>query len=368
MASRRSHFKTALDFSHRGIRIRLAMNLRRRHGRWYVRFSLDGKQWERSTGESDRDKALCKISEIVKQAAHEIEQGVTQSVTTFAELVAEYRPFAKVNKAASSYEREASTTRVLMRVFADAKLAKITRLDIELYMQKRLEKVKPSSVNRELALLRHMLNKAVDWGYLKTNPAARVKPFKEPPGRVRYLSDGERERLLDACKDSENAMLYPVVFTALNTGMRKGELQRLTWDDVDFDERIITVRQTKNNEIRHIPVNSVLLPVLEDLSRANPHAHYVFSRPDGTAYGNWRKSFDNACRNAGIKDFRFHDLRHTFASYLGMSGCNAFEIKALTGHKTLSMAARYTHISSECLRLAVDKIRARLGHKLGQPV
>ena len=364
---RRSRWKTRLDIRFREITLTITVNLRRRAGRWYVRFTLDGRQWERSTGETDRDKALCKISEIVKQAVREIENGYTgktKVVTTLSELAKEYIPYAEANKATSTVQREKFTMRILLSAFRNKKLVEITNQDIEHYMQKRKQEVKPASVNRELALLRHMLNKAVDWGDLETNPARKVKPFKEPPGRIRYLSNGERERLLEECKRSDNPLLYPIVLTALYTGMRKGELQRLTWDDVDLTERSIAVMQTKNNEVRHIPISDDLLPVLLALLNENPHSYYVFSTPDGNKpCGNWRRAFETACRRADVANFRFHDLRHTFASYLGMSGCNAFEIKALTGHKTLAMAARYTHISDVQLRTAVNKIRAKLGQR-----
>jgi len=358
---RRSRWKVRLDIGLRGATLTIDMTLyRRKNGRWYVRVTLDGRQWERSTGETDRDKALCKISEIVKQAVRGIENGYTgktKVVTTLSELAKEYIPYAEAHKAKSTVEKEASKMKLLVSAFGERKLTGITVRDIELYMQHRSKVVKPRTVNLELALLRHMLNKAVDWGYLKGNPAKRVKPFKEPPGRIRYLRRDEYDRLLSVCQLTPG--LYEIVLTALETGMRKGELQRLTWDDVDFEKRIITVKQSKNNETRHIQISKGLLPVLKGLLLERPHSHYVFSTPDGNKpCGNWRRAFETACRRADVANFRFHDLRHTFASYLGMSGCNAFEIKALTGHKTLAMAARYTHISDVQLRTAVNKIRA----------
>jgi integrase len=283
-----------------------------------------------------------------------------QQAVSFADLTREYLPYAEANKAHSTTHRDKSRMRRLLRIFGNKKLSEITGREIERYMQERRKTAQPATVNRELALLKHMLRKAVDWEYLQSNPARAIKLFKEPPGRIRWLNDGERERLLDECRRSVNPLLFSIVLTAIYTGMRKGELQRLTWDDVSFDAviPIITVKHTKNNETRYIPISESLLPVLRYLFNAIPIAHYVFSKPDGTAYGDWRKSFTSACKRAGVKDFRFHDLRHTFASYLGMAGCNVFEIKALTGHKTLAMVARYTHISDRRLKVAVDSIDA----------
>jgi hypothetical protein len=137
----------------------------------------------------------------------------------------------------------------------------------------------------------------------------------------------------------------------------------LTWDDVDFEQKLIAVKKTKTNEIRYMPMNEELFSMLKELRDSHPHWHYVFSKEDGTAYGNWRLAFQEACRRAGIKDFRFHDLRHTFASYLAMKGYNAFTIMLLTGHKTLSMVTRYTHLADRHVRDAVCVLGEKLGKK-----
>ncbi len=334
-----------------------AMNLRQRNGRWYLRLWLDGSRREFATGETDYDKALLKISEIVRKATQETSRGPI----TFEELASEYIPYAQANKADKTASEEVIKLKGILKVFGNRKLSEITTREIESYLLKRGKDVGRATVARDLALIRYMLRKAVDWGYLKENPAQKIKSPKEPPGRTRWLRDSEKERLLDACKHSQNPFLYEIVFTALNTGMRKGELQQLTWDDVDLDERVITIRKTKNNEIRHIPISKRLFPVFRDLRSKNPHWHYVFSKSDGTVYGRWDHAFQNACKLAGLKDFRFHDLRHTFGSYLGMQGENAFVIKKLMGHKTLAMTDRYTHINEPTLRSAVDKVGGKVG-------
>jgi len=351
-----------LDFSIKGIK--LSGNVRvyqRDNGRWYVRFTLNGKRRMLSTGETDKTQALLKLGEIVKAAECTNAFGPPlKRVSTFRELAEEYIAYAEANKASSTIQRDKRRLGKLFAAFGSNRLTDITQRKVELYMQEREKEVKPATVNREFALLRHMLRKAVEWDYLPVSPARTVKPFKESPGRVRYLSDSERERLLDACKHSDSDMLYPVVLTALLTGMRRGELQELTWDDVNFPEARITVRRSKNNETRHIPIHRDLLEVLAELRNRYPYAQYVFCKPDGKPYGNWRRAFETACRQAGVANFRFHDLRHTFGSYLGMKGCNAYTIMRLMGHKTIAMSARYTHISEEQLRAAVDGIGAKV--------
>ena len=126
-------------------------------------------------------------------------------------------------------------------------------------------------MNRELALLKHLCTKAVEWGYLKANPLKSVKFLKEPPGRLRYLTREEMDPLLDACSPH----LRPIVVTALNTGMHKSEILGLTWQDIDFGARTITVRQTKNNEPRVIPMNRTLYEELRQLPHYL-HSAYVF--------------------------------------------------------------------------------------------
>jgi len=333
----------------------------RTNGRWYVRFTLNGKRRMLSTGETDKTQALLKLGEIVKTVERTDGLGVqARRVSMFAELVKEYIAYAEANKAVSTAQSDKRRLAKLLAAFGAERLTEITQRKVERYMQDRRKEVKPATVNRDVALLRHMLNKAVDWEYLESNPLKRVKPFKEPPGRTRYLIDAERERLLDACKHSDSDMLYPVVLTALLTGMRKGELQELTWDDVNFPEARITVRRSKNNETRHIPIHRDLLEMLQQLHNRYPYAHYVFCKPDGKPYGDWRRAFKTVCRQAGITNLRFHDLRHTFGSYLGMNGSNAYTIMRLMGHKTIAMSARYTHISEVQLKAAVDGIGAKV--------
>lgn len=248
--------------------------------------------------------------------------------------------------------------RLLLEAFGQCKLIEITSRDIERYMQLRSKDVRPATVNRELALLRHMLNKAIDWGYLQENPAKKVKPFKEPPGRVKYLRKDEYERLLTVCKLTPG--LYEIVYTALHTGMRKGELVSLTWGDVDFERMEITLRETKNNEIWVIPICDALLSVLEELYQKHL-GHHVFTREDGTPYGDPHHRFKTACKRAGVEDFRFHDLRHTYASYLVIAGIDIRTVQELMGHKTVKMTMRYSHLSKTHLRAAVNKIRAGFG-------
>ena len=147
--------------------------------------------------------------------------------------------------------------------------------------------------------------------------------------------------------------LKAILITALNTGMRKGEILGLKWKDINFRQRVIVLLDTKNNERREVPINKLLFEVLLPL-RKNPDSPYVFSKKNGKPYSNVRTSFETTKEKAGIEDFRFHDLRHTFASHLVMAGVGLRTVQELLGHKSYEMTLRYTHLSPDHKKAAVD--------------
>lgn len=234
---------------------------------------------------------------------------------------------------------------------------------------KRKKKEMPRSaatVNRYLAVLSHCFTMAVkEWGWIDDNPVRRVSKPQEPRGRVRFLSDSERAALLAACKESGNPYLYDVVLLALSTGMRKGEIMGLTWDAVDFQRRMITLEHTKNGERRGVPLVGPVYNALLERSRIRRiDSPFVFPAP--FRYGQEPKPIDiqNAWRvamkRAELKDFRFHDLRHSAASYLAMNGASLAEIAAVLGHKTLAMVQRYAHLSDAHTSKVVERMNTAI--------
>lgn len=139
----------------------------------------------------------------------------------------------------------------LSSVFGRDSLFEITPFMMEEYKAAMLEKVAPARVNRELACLKHTYTKAIEWGYVKTNPVKAVELLKEPPGRLRYLRPEEAKALIGSCR----GYLRSIVITALNTGMRRAEILTLTWKDVELENCKVTARNTKNNDTRMIPLN-----------------------------------------------------------------------------------------------------------------
>jgi len=185
-----------------------------------------------------------------------------------------------------------------------------------------------------------------DLGWLDHNPLKDVSKPKVPRGRVRFLSNEERESLLKACKESSSKALYPIVVIALATGARLSEITHLRWKDVDLQRAIIRLEETKNGERRSIPLATPALRIFQDLNKVRRiDTDMVFPRADGKEPIDLRKTFARTAEKAGLDDFRFHDLRHTAASYLAMNGASLLEIADILGHKTLAMVKRYAHLS-----------------------
>lgn len=198
-----------------------------------------------------------------------------------------------------------------------------------------------------------MFTKAVDWNMVEEDVLKRVRKVKlleENNRRLRYLSKEECQALIDACADH----LRPIVVTALNTGMRKGEILSLKWENVDLNHKFILLDRTKNGERREIPINATLRATLIGIKRRLDISHVFYDQLTGSSYGDIKNSFNGACKRAGINNFRFHDLRHTFASHLVMEGVDLTTVSRLLGHRDLTMTLRYSHLSPLHLSKAVD--------------
>lgn len=220
----------------------------------------------------------------------------------------------------------------------------------------------PATVNRYLAVLSHALNVAVhEWGWLEASPLRRVRHLREPQGRVRWLDDAERQRLLAACTQSPNRLLLPVVVLALATGARKQELLGLTWREVDVRRARVLLLVTKTGERRSVPLTGRALTELQTLAKVRRlDTALVFPRRDGKAPIDIRHAWQQAVRQAGLTDFRFHDLRHCCASYLAMHGASLVDIAEVLGHKTLQMVKRYAHLTAAHTAQVVARMTAAI--------
>ena len=216
----------------------------------------------------------------------------------------------------------------------------------------------PATVNRYLAALSACLSYAVnELQWLSENPVKRVKKKTESKGRDRFLDDSELERLTGACRDSDNPILYVLFMVALSSGARQSEIMRLCWGDVNLQAGSAVIQESKNSERRSIPIKGVALDALREyaISQSRGGADRVFPGPFP------RKAWNRALEVAGVENFHWHDIRHTTASYLAMSGCTLLEIAEILGHKTLAMVQRYAHLTEKHSHGKVEDMMIRKG-------
>lgn len=223
-------------------------------------------------------------------------------------------------------------------------------------------KMSNTTVLRYLAALSHVFTVAMrEWGWVEETPLTKISKPKIGLLRARFLSDEERERLLAACRDSTNQYLYPAVVLALATGMRRAEILTLTANAIDLINGRILLEKTKNGERRVIPLRGHALKVVTDLvNYKHQNMNFLFPAKNGTQPMDIRFPWEQALERAAIKDFRFHDLRHSAASYLLMSGASLAEIAEVLGHKTLAMVKRYSHLSESHASNVVSRMNEKI--------
>lgn len=218
----------------------------------------------------------------------------------------------------------------------------------------------PATANRFLSALSKAFSDAVrEWHWLHDNPLRRVAKEQESPGRVRYLSDDERKALLTVCKKSELPELYLIVLFAITTGMRRGELLGLRWSDVDLERGVAVIHHTKNGDRRSVPIVPEVAALLREHGRVRRLDNDMVFPSPGEKPVWFDPAWYAALDAAKIKDFRFHDLRHTAASYLAMSGATVPEIAAVLGHRTLQMVKRYAHLSDQHTGAVIERMTSK---------
>ncbi len=285
------------------------------------------------------------------------------SPVSFNELADLYLERHAKPKKKSWKECDVVYLRRLKCFFGHKRLSEITQEMVEEYIAVRRASIvrkkgdgspqylSPAGLNRELACLKTMFNKAVEWGKVTVSPCARVKKLKEDNKRTRFLSEDEMKRLAEFASPE----LRQILMILIHTGMRKGELQNLKWMDLDFNQNLITIAQSKNGKVRYIPMNVAVKNVLLQRRLSKESQTWVFAGMGRSPY-TFRKAFETARKSAGLEDVRIHDLRHTFASYLCMSGADLITVKELLGHSSLSMTERYSHLTNRHRADAVARL------------
>lgn len=239
------------------------------------------------------------------------------------------------------------------------KLARLSRANLVEVRDELAETKSPATVNRYLALISHACTMAEkEWEWMDSNPLRGISRLQESQGRVRYLSNDERKRLLAATTQSTHPHLHAIVLLALTSGARKGEILGLHWKDVDLAKRTGVLQDTKNRERRTLTLVPQVIVELKKLKKVRRiDTDLIFTHPT-TGTPNpfyFEKAWREARATAKLDNFRFHDLRHTCASNLAMNGATTAELAAVLGHKTLQMVKRYSHLSDEHVRDVVER-------------
>jgi integrase len=295
-----------------------------------------------------------RAAELTRVAQHRILGFAAPTGDSFSEVADRFLKHQQPRVTVKTYERETWIVEHMLKPFFPIKLAMLRRSDIQRYVTAR--KASPATIQKELNTLKHLLRLAVEWELIPANPAQGVRAPKAPPGRVRYLQPTELAIALQACP----SWLRPIVTIAVSTGMRRSEILNMRWLDLDLANGRILLPQTKNGEGRIVYLNDSASFALRSLPSGlqTPTTDKLFL---GVTPERVSMAFQRACRSVGILDFRFHDLRHTAASWLRMSGADIHTVAQLLGHKDLRMAIRYQHLSPSFLADAVTKLDNILG-------
>jgi integrase len=328
------------------------MSLYQRGKSWYYDFIHRGERYTGCIGPVSKTVAKEILAKKKAEAVEGRYELPSKKLSPMFEAMAEeYLRYYRANRRPRSVERHEMAFRALRPFFCGKRLTDITPLLIERYKRARKEQGRREvTINRELAFLKNLFTQAIIWGKATENPVKQVRLFKEDNARTRFLTEDEEARLLAHC----NAQLTPLVVTALHTGFRKSELLSLRWANIDFRHRLIKVETayTKTREARSVPMSETLTAALKQLK--------IHAAQDPTAsvfgYRQMTKTFTRAVQRAGIANFTFHDLRHTFASRLVMAGVDLTTVKELMGHKHITMTLRYAHLAPGHKRLAIEAL------------
>ena len=248
--------------------------------------------------------------------------------------------------------------------FGDTPLSKLSSFSLERYKKLRLdESAKPGTVNRELAALSHLFTKAEEWGWIDKRPA-KILRLKEGSGRITYLTVEQVNRLVEAAMHDQNEQIYPFLVIALKTSMRKMEILSIRRENIDFDRCVVYIPKAKGGA-REQPITTPLAGFLRGyVKRLAPGDPWLF--PSLSAKGGHtveiRKPFERVLRASGLNpdEVCIHTMRHTAISHLVQAGVDLPTVQRISGHKTLSMVARYSHQNGAHIQAAMDKLEARL--------
>jgi len=337
-----------------------------RKGNWISEFYHEGIRYKKALG-MGISKTVAKEREgKYKQEVREGKHRAKAKRIRFEIFVEKYLDHARVNKKPKSAKRNEVSIGQLMPHFKGKLIGSIHPWEVEQYKKARRDGgASPATVNRDVACLRNMMNKAIEWNYLQVNPIARVKLLSEDNEVMWVLSPDEEARLLDECEKRPQKgarYLRDLVEFALYSGMRQAEIFGLRWSHVHLDENYVLATDTKTHQDRPVPLNDTTGKILQ--RRMENQGEYVFTNSAGGKLTVLTNAFWKAVSEAGLVRwegekkvrFRFHDLRHSFGSRLGMNGVDLKTIMEIMGHRVAKTAMRYQHPSPSHKQNAVNKL------------
>jgi integrase len=347
-----------------------------RDGVWWTCIRHDGRKIQRSlripVGRKDHKKIALAMEakirvQLIEESYFDKPVGCNK---TFKDMMDKFMKEHAPKRSISMQRSYSASLKHLIPFFGDSTLLSISRKKISRYKVLRSDQgAKPATINRELAMFSKAFNLAVDeWEWLKNKPFPKISKEEENNERDRWLTEDEERILLENCPK----WLNEIIVFALNTGLRQDELLSLEWSRVSIVRKTILIEKTKSGKPRTIPLNEIVLNVLRKKAEEKVIGikGIVFGTSCGTKVlaSNLRRAFYNALEKAGIEDFKFHDLRHTFATRLAQRGVDLYKIAKLLGHEDIRMTQRYAHHCPESLRdgvkiLEADYVLTTLGEK-----
>jgi integrase len=329
---------------------------------WYVGFSTaGGGRVKRSTGTTDRQEAA-ELEAKWKLEARQQRLWGTQPSRTFDELMLAYVNATQDQR--SGWSRDVYYLRRLQAHFSGRVLQSLKRADVRAYIdQRKAQGIANGTINREVGLLSSAINFARrEWDWEIPNPAERMR-LSESEGRKRFARVDEVRALISAAERHKRApYLADLIRVAVNTGCRRGELLGLRWSQLDLEARTIRLDggDTKNGKGRIVPLNQEAYAAVQSRAAYRgehcPGSPWVFCRKSGARNLTIQSSWAAILESTGLKDFRFHDLRHTCGSWLVQSGVALADVKEVLGHSTIRMTERYAHNAPENSRAAVERL------------
>lgn len=335
-------------------------------GTYYLRYkNVHGKSCNQRLGSTD-ELTLTEAKEKTKQLKAEINLGADPRAEERAKLAVitfddffhlHYLPYAKQHKRSWKRDEELYRLRIADK-FGARRLNQVSRLQILNFQSELAESsLAAASVNHHIKLIRHLFNRAIEWGMVDENPAKHMKMLFEDNKREKYMNDEELQRLLGVLKTDHRRSVCLIALFLLSTGARLNEALSATWDNVDLEKRawLIEATNSKSKRSRSVPLNDSAIEVLNQLDTKGDFEHLFINKRTKKPYVSVHKVWDEIRKKAGLPHLRIHDLRHQFASFLVNGGSTLYEVQQILGHSAPIVTMRYSHLSDEALQKASSK-------------